>query len=164
MIAVHVPAWPRERHAAVVAEYGDGSSRIGSRWGYGPERLPMTLDELDGPTGGGRVELPLHLAWSGLRVFDISDVKLLLGVYRIVLNNGSRVDFVQYLDGETLIRHWPILRKMLGRGVRRTWEEAFPELRTCSAAVIRRLGCGQWKHAGATVEAATRPVIGGGPR
>ncbi|MEU9283379.1 hypothetical protein AB0D57_01300 [Streptomyces sp. NPDC048275] len=116
-----------------MAEYGDESSRIPSRWGYGAERLPATLDELHGPKAG-QVELPLHLAWSGLRVFKIDDVKLLLGMYRIVLNNGLRDDFVQYLDGELLVRHWPILRKMLGRGVRRTWEEAFPELRPSAAA------------------------------
>jgi hypothetical protein len=97
------------------------------------ERLPVTLDELAGP-GTGTVELPLELAWSGLRAFDLGNVKLLLGLYRIVLNNGSRDDFVRYLNREHLLRHWPILRKMLGRGVRETWEEAFPELRRSSAA------------------------------
>jgi hypothetical protein len=106
---------------------------VPSRWGYGTERLPTTLDELAGPEGGS-VELPLELAWSGLRVFDLGDVKLLLGLYRIVLNNGSRDDFVHCLSREHLVRHWPILRKMLGRGVRETWEQAFPELRRSSAA------------------------------
>ena len=55
-------------------------------------------------------------------------MKLLLGLYRIVLNNGSRDDFVSYLHREHLVCHWPILRKMLGRDVRETWEGAFPEL------------------------------------
>lgn len=132
MISVCLQAPPRERHAAVVAEDGDERRRVPSQWGYGAERVPTTLDELAGPKGG-QIELPLHLAWSGLRVFGIGDVKLLLGMYRIVLNNGSREDFIQYLDGELLVRHWPILRQMLGRGVRRTWEEAFPELRTAAA-------------------------------
>ncbi|WP_328358312.1 hypothetical protein OG828_19670 [Streptomyces sp. NBC_00457] len=116
-----------------MTEYADRSSRVPSRWGYGTERLPTALDELAGPEGGD-VELPLELAWSGLRVFDLGDVKLLLGLYRIVLNNGSRDDFVRYLSREHLVRHWPILRKMLGRGVRETWEQAFPELRRSSAA------------------------------
>jgi hypothetical protein len=110
-----------------VVEYADGSSSASSRWGYGTERLPVTFDELAGPESGS-VELPLQLAWSGLRVFDLGDVKLLLGLYRIVLNNGSTDDFVRYLDQAHLVRHWPILRKMLGRGVRETWEEAFPAL------------------------------------
>ncbi len=33
-------------------------------------RLPSSLDELTGP-GHGTVELPLHVAWSGLRAFDL---------------------------------------------------------------------------------------------
>jgi hypothetical protein len=123
----------RARHTAVVAEYEDASRKAPSRWGYGTERLPATLEELDGPESG-RVELPLELAWSGLRVFDIGDMKLLLGLYRIVLNNGSRGDFVHYLNREHLVRHWPILRKMLGRGVRETWEDAFPQLRRSGPA------------------------------
>ena len=116
-----------------MAEYADGRRSAPSRWGYGTERLPTTLDELDGPTSGA-VELPLELAWSGLRVFDLGDVKLLLGLYRIVLNNGSTDDFVRYLDHGHLVRHWPVLRKMLGRGVRDSWEEAFPELRLSGSA------------------------------
>ncbi|MFE1838019.1 hypothetical protein [Streptomyces sviceus] len=110
-----------------MAEYADDGRSAPSRWGYGTERLPVTLDELAGPKSGS-VELPLHLAWSGLRVFDLGDVKLLLGMYRIVLNNGSTDDFVRYLDQGHLARHWPVLRKMLGRGVRETWERAFPGL------------------------------------
>jgi hypothetical protein len=98
------------RHTALVAEHADGSSRAPSRWGYGTERLPATLDELARP-GSGSVELPLELAWSGLRVFGLGDV-----------------------SSEHLVRHWPILRKMLGRGVRETGEEAFPELRRSGAA------------------------------
>ncbi len=131
MTGLLAPASPRSRHTAVVAEYAEhahGSSRTPSGWGYGAERLPATLDELEGPDGG-RVELPLHLAWSGLRVFDLGAVKLLLGLYRIVLNNGSRDDFVHHLNAGFLVRHWPIMRKMLGRGVRNVWEESFPELR-----------------------------------
>jgi len=121
------------RHTAVVADHADETRNAPSRWGYGTERLPTTLDELAGPRVGS-VELPLELAWSGLRVFDLGDVKLRLGLYRIVLNNGTTDDFVRYLNREYLIRHWPILRKMLGRGVRETWETAFPELRRSDAA------------------------------
>ncbi|WLW52710.1 hypothetical protein [Streptomyces sp. YU58] len=115
-----------------MADYADDSRRAPSRWGYGTERLPTALDELAGPESGN-IELPLHLAWSGLRVFALGDVKLLIGLYRIILNNGSRDDFVRYLNRGHLVRHWPVLRKMLGRGVREPWEEAFPELRRSSA-------------------------------
>ncbi|MGQ4477809.1 hypothetical protein [Streptomyces sp. SAS_276] len=75
------------------------------------------------------MDLPLHLAWSGLRTFDLDDEKLLLGMYRIVLTTGLRGDCLQFLDGDLLVAHWPRLRKMVGRGVRSAWEDAFPVLR-----------------------------------
>ncbi|MEU4494502.1 hypothetical protein AB0F96_13875 [Streptomyces sp. NPDC023998] len=109
------------------------TSQAAARWAYAADRLPGTLDELSGPVAG-TVELPLHLAWSGLRAFDLENTKLLLGMYRIVLNNGLREDFVEHLDAERLVAHWPILRKMLGRGVRTVWEDAFAELRQVDAA------------------------------
>ncbi|MEV4447397.1 hypothetical protein [Streptomyces mirabilis] len=46
-------------------------------------------------------------------------------MYRIVLLNGRREDYTCYLDAAQLIAHWPILRKMLGRGVRTAWEDRF---------------------------------------
>ncbi|MET9565363.1 hypothetical protein [Streptomyces tauricus] len=73
--------------------------------------------------------MPLHLAWSGLRTFDLADEKLLLGMYRIVLLNGRYEDYTRYLDATVLVSRWPVLRKMLGRGVRAVWEERFPRLR-----------------------------------
>ncbi|MCX4580651.1 hypothetical protein OHB41_47535 [Streptomyces sp. NBC_01571] len=80
------------------------------------------------------MELPLHLAWSGLRAFDLGDEKLLLGMYRIVLLNGRYVDYTRYLDAALLVAHWPILRKMLGGGVRTAWEDRFTQLRPAAAA------------------------------
>ncbi|MFJ4832139.1 hypothetical protein ACIP79_19890 [Streptomyces sp. NPDC088747] len=97
------------------------------------EQLPGGLAELVGPVKG-TVTLPLHLAWSGLRTFDLGDEKLLLGMYRIVLLNGRYEDFTSYLDGGLLVSHWPVLRKMLGRGVRAAWEDRFAVLRQASAA------------------------------
>ncbi|WP_322723850.1 hypothetical protein [Streptomyces spongiae] len=73
------------------------------------------------------------MAWSGLRSFDLADEKLLLGMYRLVLANGRHDDFVQYLNGELLASYWPVLRRMLGRGVRTVWEDALPELRSSAA-------------------------------
>ncbi|MFF4805547.1 hypothetical protein ACFY1U_45405 [Streptomyces sp. NPDC001351] len=104
-----------------------------ARWAHVAERLPAHLAELSGPTSG-TVELPLHLAWSGLRHFDISDEKLLLGLYRIVLTNGLREDLTGYLNADLLVRHWPRLRIALGKPVRTCWEQRFPELAAAAAA------------------------------
>ncbi|MEW2573739.1 hypothetical protein [Streptomyces sp. NPDC047070] len=104
-----------------------------SRWAPAADQLPHDLVELTGPVHGA-VTLPLHLAWSGLRTFDLGDEKLLLGMYRIVLLNGHREDYTRYLDANLLVDHWPVLRKMLGRSVRGVWEERFPRLRPAAAA------------------------------
>ncbi|WP_327722820.1 hypothetical protein OG381_48630 (plasmid) [Streptomyces sp. NBC_00490] len=104
-----------------------------SRWAPAPEQLPDDLAELGGPTEG-TASLPLHLAWSGLHTFDLSDEKLLLAMYRIVLLNGKHEDYVRYLDAAQLIAHWPVLRKMLGRGARTVWEARFAPLRLAAAA------------------------------
>lgn len=104
-----------------------------SRWAPASDQLPGSLAELSGPTQG-TVALPLHLAWSGLRTFDLGDEKLLLGMYRIVLLNGKYQDFVRYLDAAQLVACWPTLRKMLGRGVRTAWEARFVQLRPADAA------------------------------
>jgi hypothetical protein len=116
-------------------DYSDEASGSAgqSRWAPAPDQLPDDLAELMGPTNG-TVVLPLHLAWSGLRAFDLGDEKLLLGMYRMVLLNGRREDYTRYLDAAQLIAHWPILRKMLGRGVRTAWENRFAQLRPAAAA------------------------------
>ncbi|MGW6260974.1 hypothetical protein [Streptomyces sp. NPDC055085] len=115
-----------------MSERASGSGVL-SRWAPASDQLPGSLAELVGPTLG-IVELPLYLAWSGLCSFDLSDEKLLLGMYRIVLINGRREDYVEYLNAAHLVANWHILRKMLGRGVRTAWENRFVQLRTAVAA------------------------------
>ncbi|MEN1889983.1 hypothetical protein [Streptomyces mirabilis] len=44
-------------------------------------------------------------------------------MYRIVLLKGRCEGYTCHLDATQLIAHWPILRKMLGRGVRTLWED-----------------------------------------
>ncbi|MFD5633974.1 hypothetical protein ACFVU0_34235 [Streptomyces sp. NPDC058122] len=112
---------------------GPAGTSMPSRWAPAERQLPRDLKELIGPARG-TVALPLHLAWSGLRVFDLGDEKLLLGMYRIVLLNGMYEDYVRYLNAAQLVAHWPILRKMLGRGVRSAWEDRFTQLQTAAAA------------------------------
>ncbi|MER8009595.1 hypothetical protein [Streptomyces sp. NPDC094149] len=82
----------------------------------------------------GTVELPLHLAWSGLRQFDVEDDKLLLGLYRILLTNGLREDLTRYVNAALLMRHWPRLRVAVGKPIRTCWEQRFPELVAAVAA------------------------------
>ncbi|MFI0989459.1 transcriptional regulator [Streptomyces exfoliatus] len=90
-------------------------------------RLPAELSELGGPDHG-HVELPLHLAWSGLSRFDLDQPRLRMSCYRIVLAEGQQDDLVRYLNRELLVAMWPVLRTLISRDIRDVWENAFHEL------------------------------------
>jgi hypothetical protein len=90
-------------------------------------RLPESLDDLSGPESG-TVQLPAHIAWSGLTVFDVNRPPLCASMYQVVLTEGLREDLAAYLNRGLLVRHWPTLRTVVGRAIRDVWEAAFPEL------------------------------------
>lgn len=90
-------------------------------------RLPASLDRLAGPAHGV-VELPLHIAWSGLRSYDLDRPRLRMGLYRTVLAEGRHEDLLRLLDRDLLLAQWPVLRTLVSRHIRQAWEDAFPEL------------------------------------
>ncbi len=94
------------------------------RWSGVEARLPDSLEDLRGPVSGV-VGLPLHVAWSGLREFNLADRQLRLSLYRIVLNVGQHDDVVCYLNGDILRREWPVLRRLIARPLRIAWEHRF---------------------------------------
>lgn len=91
------------------------------------QRLPQSLDELHGPTRGV-VELPLHMAWSGMTSYDMAKPRQCMGLYRTVLHEGLRDDLPRCLNQKLLLQLWPVLRTLVGRTVRTVWEDAFPQL------------------------------------
>jgi hypothetical protein len=90
-------------------------------------RLPADLDDLRGPFQGV-VELPLHVAWSGMTSYDLDKPRQRMGLYRTVLHEGLREDLPRYLNQDLLLQLWPTLRSLVGRTVRTVWEDAFPAL------------------------------------
>ncbi|MFE6627610.1 MULTISPECIES: hypothetical protein [Streptomyces] len=98
-------------------------------------RLPKSLDELRGPTHGV-VDLPPHVAWSGMTSYDLGKPRQRMGLYRTVLHEGLDDDLPRYLNQDLLLELWPVLRTLVGRSVRAVWEDAFPQLasRTRAAA------------------------------
>jgi hypothetical protein len=98
-------------------------------------RLPNSLAELAGPDHG-TFELPLHLAWSGLRSFDLDKPRLRMSLYRIVLAEGLHEDLAHYLNRKVLITSWPILRTLVSRAVRDVWEGAFAELAAAGRTAV----------------------------
>jgi hypothetical protein len=85
------------------------------------DRLPASLDELHGPAQGV-VVLPRHLAWPGLREFDLSDDQLRRSLYGIVITQGRRNDMARFVNARLLREDWPLLRDSLDPKVRRDCE------------------------------------------
>ena len=91
-------------------------------------RLPSSLNELTGPRHGW-VELPLRIAWSGLRTLGLDLTRQRMSLYRTVLAEGMRDDLCRFLNRGILLELWPVLHKLIGRAIKYVWEEAFPEPR-----------------------------------
>lgn len=60
-------------------------------------RLPSSLKDLAGPVHG-RIELPLHVVWSGLRAYDLDRPRQRMSLYRTVLTEGQRDDLIAFLS------------------------------------------------------------------
>ena len=54
--------------------------------------------------------LPRHLAWPGMREFDVTDDRLRRSLYGIVLTQGRRNDLARFVDARLLRQDWPLLR------------------------------------------------------
>ena len=85
--------------------------------------MPDSLGELVGPASGV-VELPVHLVWSGLGVYDLGDERQLGLLYETVIREAMDVaDVARYLNA-VLVWVW----LWLPVRVRRAWEQRFPSL------------------------------------
>jgi hypothetical protein len=87
-------------------------------------RLPQRLEELRGPVRGVIV-LPRHLAWPGMREFDLSDDGIRRSMYGIVLTQGRRNEVARFLNPGLLREDWPLIRTSLDPRLRRWCERRF---------------------------------------
>ncbi|HET9894567.1 MAG TPA: hypothetical protein VFQ44_06490 [Streptosporangiaceae bacterium] len=92
------------------------------RWTDYARRLPASLDDLRGPAAG-TVELPLHVAWSGRRAYDVGEDEQRLVFYALLLAEAQCEDLERFVHCESLVRIWPRLRRLLGPHARREWEQ-----------------------------------------
>jgi hypothetical protein len=92
-----------------------------SRWDAYARRLPSSLEALRGPAAGV-IELPLHVAWSGRRVYDVGREDQRLVLYALLLAEAPREDLERFVHRESLVSIWPRLRRLLGPHARREWE------------------------------------------
>jgi hypothetical protein len=96
-------------------------------------RLPGSLSDLAGPAHGA-VQLPLHVAWSGLTRFDLDRPRSRMSMYRTVLAEGQHNDLIALLNRDLLIGQWPVLRMLISRTIRDVWEAVFSELASARPA------------------------------
>ena len=107
-------------------ENADSRRRLPSRWGGVEAKLPRALDQLVGPADG-LVELPLDLAWSGDRRFDLADPGQRYLYHMTVLTSAvTREHYSKWLNASLLCGDWSRLR--LPRPLREAWQAHFPEL------------------------------------
>jgi hypothetical protein len=72
------------------------------------------------PKASGRVELPLHIRWSGPAVtYDLNDRADRARVYEQVLREGTEADVRFYVDAGQLLELWDEL--VLPPAVRQAW-------------------------------------------
>src|SRR5215813_14732562 len=97
------------------------TSSLPSRGDAYARRLPSSLEDLRGPASG-TVELPLHVAWSGRRVYDVGREDQRLVLYALLLAEAPREDLERFVHRESLVSMWPRLRRLLGPHARKEWE------------------------------------------
>jgi hypothetical protein len=97
-----------------------------SRWAGVEAKLPLSLDQLVGPADGV-VELPVDLAWSGDRCFDLAEPMQRYLYHMTVLTAAvTQEHYTTWLNGSLLCGDWSRLR--LPRTLREIWQGRFPEL------------------------------------
>ena len=103
----------------IIGRMDDGA--LPSRWAGYERRVPSSLEDLRGQATG-LVELPLRVAWSGRRVYDVGDDDQRLVLYALLLAEAQREDLERFVHRESLVSMWPRLRRLLGPHARREWE------------------------------------------
>jgi hypothetical protein len=82
--------------------------------------VPVDLDAAALSKAQGRVELPLHVRWSGQPLtYDLDDRSDRARVYEQVLREGTADDVRFYVDADRLLELWDEL--VLPPAVREAW-------------------------------------------
>jgi hypothetical protein len=88
-----------------------------------PDDLASTTSK-----ASGRIELPLHIRWSGPALgYDLDDRADRARVYEQVLREGTESDVRYYVDAEQLLDLWDEL--VLPPAVREAWAARIQRLR-----------------------------------
>lgn len=99
-----------------------------------PDWIPQSLSDLHGPQEG-TVDLPLDLCWSGYTRYDVSSFHQRVVLYHLVIAQGLRKHYPEFLHADHLVEAWPLLRRRMGPGYIDAWERRFTELAEIGADV-----------------------------
>jgi integrase len=87
-----------------------------------PVAIPADLDSRVVPKASGKVELPLHIRWTGgSQIYDLDDRADRARVYEQVLREGTEDDVLHYVEPSALIDLWDEL--VLPPSVRDAWAD-----------------------------------------
>lgn len=87
-----------------------------------PVAVPHDLDDRSLPKASGRVELPLHVRWSGPALtYNLDERSDRARVYEQVLREGTVDDVRFYVDADGLLELWDEL--VLPPSVREAWSD-----------------------------------------
>ena len=64
------------------------------------------------------VELPLHIAWSGLRTLGLDRPRQRISLYRTVLAEGMRDDLCRFLNKGILLDLTQVLHKLISTAIK----------------------------------------------
>jgi len=85
-----------------------------------PVAVPANLEDPSHAKASGRVQLPLHIRWSGAGVtYDLDDPVDRSRVYEQVLREGTEDDVRFYVAADSLLELWDDL--VLPPAVRQAW-------------------------------------------
>ena len=72
-----------------------------------PVAVPADLESTEQPKARGRIELPLHIRWSGKAlIYDLDDLGDRARVYEQVLREGTEDDVRYYVRADELSELW----------------------------------------------------------
>jgi len=98
-----------------------------------PVELPEDVDDPAVIKASGRIQLPLHVRWSGPpKTYDLDDRRDRARVYEQVLREGTAEDIRFFIDIDQLLDLWDDL--VLPRFVRRAWADWFLQTRQIEIA------------------------------
>jgi hypothetical protein len=88
-----------------------------------PVELPEDVDDRAITKASGRIQLPLHVRWSGPpKTYDLDDRRDRSRVYEQVLREGTREDIRFYIDVDELLELWDdLVLPSYVRRVRANW-------------------------------------------